>query len=133
MELATANKAIESALAKAKELGRSFTIAVMDDSGRIVALQRMDGAHFVTPDLAMGKAFASAALGRPGVQIAEIGKASPAFITSIVGATDGKFVAAPGGTPIVVSGKRLGAIGASGGTPEQDPQVADAGAAAVSS
>src|SRR5438128_95831 len=126
MDLATANKIIEGCIAEAKQIGRSFSIVVLDEGGHVVALQRMDGAHFLTPKIAQGKAYASAAFRRDGTQLAQMAN-NPAFISALVEMSGGQFVAALGAAPVMDGGKVIGAVGVSGAAPEQDQQVAEAG------
>jgi uncharacterized protein GlcG (DUF336 family) len=130
LDLATANKIIEACLAEAKQIGRAFSIVVLDEGGHVVALQRMDGAHFLTPKIAQGKAYASAAFKRDGNQLQQMSN-NPAFIAALVEMSGGQFVAALGAMPVMQDGKCIGAVGASGAAPEQDQQVAQAGVKAL--
>lgn len=131
MDLEKAKRILEAAEAEAKNLGRGFSIVVLDAGGHVVALHRMEGAHFLTPQIAQGKAYGCAAFGRSGPELAQMGERNPSFVGALVEITGGKFVAAQGACPIKIDGKLIGAVGASGATPEQDQQVAEAGAKAV--
>ncbi|MBM2812652.1 MAG: heme-binding protein [Chloroflexi bacterium] len=131
MDLALANKVIEGSLVKAKELGRNFSIVVLDEGGHLVAAQRMEGANFLTPDIAIGKAYGCVAFGRTSAQLVEMATRNPTFITALVEMTNGKMVAALGGARLILDGRLIGSVGASGATAEQDQEVADAGAVAA--
>src|SRR5947208_7668116 len=122
MDLATADRIIEGCIVEAKKIGRNFSMVVVDEGGHIVALKRMDGAHFLTPKIAQGKAYACSAFRRDGTQLAQMSN-NPAFIAALVEMTGGQFVAALGAAPVMDGNKLIGAVGVSGAAPEQDQQV----------
>lgn len=114
---------IERARATAKEIGVPMAIAVVDAGGHLVALERMDGAPFTAPEIAWGKAYTSAAWKAPSAALAErIGK-DPAFSAAVSAATAGRFTPRQGALPLPGGG----AVGASGGSSQQDEDVARAG------
>jgi uncharacterized protein GlcG (DUF336 family) len=120
--LADARAILDRALAHAGELGVPMTIAIVDGGGNLVALQRMDGAGFATPEVAWGKAWTTAALeGRFGAAIP--------FSAAVSVATHGRFTPRQGGLPLAGGG----GVGASGGTGEQDEDVVRAGIGAGAS
>jgi uncharacterized protein GlcG (DUF336 family) len=124
--LASAEKMLAAARAKAAEMGVGLSCAVVDVHGDLVALARMDGVAFLTATVAPGKARASAFTGQPSGGLGERG---PVFQS--IGAAAGQTVlAVQGAVPIVQGGKRLGGIGCSGGTGQQDEDAAKAGLAA---
>jgi uncharacterized protein GlcG (DUF336 family) len=131
MDLETANRVIAGCIEKATEMGKSLCVVVVDEGGNPVAFQRMDGAHYLTPGLATGKAYACAALGRTGTELAERTKNNPGWVAALVGVSDGRVVLAPGGAPLILNGRVIGAVGTSGGRPEEDQEIASAGAAAA--
>lgn len=126
VDLATANRIIEACVTEAKQIGRNFSMVVVDEGGYLVAAQRMDGAAFLSPQIALGKAYGCAAFRREGPQLQAMGE-NAAFVDSLVAITGGKFVASLGAARIMVGGKQIGAVGVSGAAPEQDQQVAEAG------
>jgi uncharacterized protein GlcG (DUF336 family) len=64
LTLAQANKIVDVALAKAREMKtKPLTVAVLDDAGHVKALQREDGANMFRNDIAIGKAFAALGMG----------------------------------------------------------------------
>ena len=102
-------------------------VAVVDDGGWIILLERMDHAALTAGvELAAGKG-RSAALFKKPIQALEqaINHGRYAAITAR------GFIEMQGGLPIVVDGEVIGAIGASFDTPEHDVQIAQAGLAAV--
>lgn len=103
----------------------NVVIAVVDDGGHLVYLQRLDGAPTGSIDVAIGKARTAAAFKRPTQVFDEMTKTRPA-ITSIPG-----IVPLEGGVPVMVDGQLVGAVGVSGATSQQDVQVAEAGISAL--
>lgn len=102
------------------------TIAVVDDGGHPLALERMDGCAPASAYIAGEKA-RSAALGRRETRDYEqmVNGGRTAFVTAPM------LTSLEGGVPLRVDGQVVGAIGVSGVKPEQDAQVAKAGAAAL--
>ncbi|NVM66722.1 uncharacterized protein GlcG (DUF336 family) [Mucilaginibacter sp. SG538B] len=119
----------EAAIAKAVEIGIPMNIAIVDEGANIKFFVRMDNAMLGSADIALKKARTSSLFNRDS---GDIGKLSqPGGPLHDIEQTNGGLVSFPGG--IVIrddTGKVIGAIGVSGGTVEQDFQVASAGAAA---
>lgn len=104
-----------------------ISVAVCDDGGHPVAFARMDGAGWAASYGALGKATASAATGSPSGRIP-----SELHVMRRINKLAGdRMIFSQGAVPIVVSGELIGAIGAGGGTAEQDEACAAAGAAAL--
>ena len=118
-----------AAAAEAEALANNWavTIAIVDDGGHLLALQRLDGAAPLTSHIAPAKAKTSA-LGRRETKIYEdiINNGRIAFVTAPF--VEGML---EGGVPIVVEGQVIGAVGVSGVKSEQDVQIAKAGIAAL--
>ncbi len=104
----------------------SVTIAVVDDGGHPLALERLDGCAPASAYIAVEKA-RSAALGRRETRDYEemVNAGRTAFVTAPL------LTSLEGGVPLRVDGQVVGAIGVSGVKPGQDAQVAMAGAAAL--
>ena len=104
----------------------SVSIAVVDDGGHPLALERLDGCAPASAYIAMEKA-RSAALGRRETRDYEemVNAGRTAFVTAPL------LTSLEGGVPLQVDGQVVGAIGVSGVKPGQDAQVATAGAAAL--
>jgi uncharacterized protein GlcG (DUF336 family) len=103
----------------------NVTIAVVDDGGFLLYLERLDGAGPMTAEVATAKARTSAVTRRPTKVWEDLVKDRPAMM---------KFpdnLPLQGGVPIMVQNECVGAIGVSGVQSQQDEQIAKAGAAAV--
>ena len=97
-----------------------MSFAVMDAGGHLLALTRMDGALWITADVAQGKAWTAAAYGSPSAAQKEKMATMPSFAQAITAMTHGRYTPQTGGVPVYRDGELLGGIGASGGTGEQD-------------
>ena len=108
---------------EARRLGLALAFAVVDDGGHLVALHRMDGAPWIAPEVALGKAWTAAAYRAPSAAQGEKMKELHAFSSAISAATGGRFTPQIGGLPITDGDTVIGAMGASGGTGQQDEDV----------
>jgi uncharacterized protein GlcG (DUF336 family) len=117
----------QAAEAEARANNWAVTIAIADDGGHLLWLQRLDGAAPVSSHIAPSKA-RTAALGRRDTALYEdmINKGRVAFLSAPT--IDGLL---EGGVPIVVDGHCIGAVGVSGARSPEDVQVARAGIAAL--
>jgi len=97
-----------------------MSFAVMDAGGHLLALTRMDGAPWITADVAQGKAWTAAAYGAPSAAQKEKMATMPSFAQAITAMTHGRYTPQTGAVPVYRDGELLGGIGASGGTGEQD-------------
>ncbi len=125
-----AEKAIAAATAEAKKHNWKMSISVVDPAGYLVAHRTMDGTQYASVEISQSKA-RTAALYRRQTSIFQNGVNTggmPAAL-SLLALTGG--VASEGGFPIVVDGKLIGAIGASGGISSQDGATAKAGLEAL--
>ena len=102
-------------------------MAVCDAGGRLVALNRMDGAIWAGAYGCQGKAVASAAFGRASGELAE--RADQPTPRGIAVAEGGHMIMGQGGLPIIRNGLIDGACGVGGGTSQQDEDCARAGIA----
>ena len=128
--LAGARKALDAALAKADEMGLRFCIAVTDTSGEPVATARMDGAPRLSAGIALNKAYTVAGFGgMPSGNWWNLIKDEPALVHGITHTP--RLIVFGGGVGIFVDGELVGAIGASGGSADEDTEVAQAGADAL--
>ena len=107
--------------ARSRELELSF--AVVDAGGHVVAIGRMDGADWITPEVALGKAWTAAAFRLPSDAQGQKAKDLPAFMSAISAATQGRHTPQIGGLPIEIDGEIVGAIGGSGATGQEDEDV----------
>jgi uncharacterized protein GlcG (DUF336 family) len=100
--------------------GLNLAFAIVDPAGHLVAAARMDGAPWIAPEVALGKAWTAAAYGLPSAAQGEKMRELHAFSASISAATHGRFTPQIGGLPIIEGDTVIGAMGASGGTGQQD-------------
>jgi len=118
---------LNAGITKATEMGVPMTIAVVDTSADLVAQVRMDGAYRFTVEIAHGKAIVSAILLQPSGAVAD----DNAVSQKLNKLNHDQMVFAQGAVPLFVDGVPIGAVGASGGLPAMDEEVATAAAAAV--
>ena len=123
LSLAAAERAAVAAQAEAVANNWNVTIVITDADGVPVLVRRLDGASARSFDFAMGKARTVAASGMSTADY--VAAVAAGTVTAIPDAT-----AIPGGVPLRIGGTIVGAIAASGVRPDQDLQVADAGAGA---
>ena len=123
LTLDTARRLIDAAIDEAAAQGLKLSFAVVDAGGHLVAAARMDDADWITPEVALGKAWTAAAYGAPSAAQGEKMKELHAFSASISAATHGRFTPQIGGLPITDGDTVIGAMGASGGTGQQDEDV----------
>jgi uncharacterized protein GlcG (DUF336 family) len=129
MTLASAIGVIEGARRKAERLGVPMNIAVVDSGANLVAFARMDGAWLGSIEIAQNKAYTARAFDMTTKELAKISQpGEPAY--GIASSTQHKIAIFPGGIPLKMGGRVVGAIGVSGGRPDQDNAVAEAGAEA---
>ena len=122
----TAKKIAPAAIAEAKKNNWTMAIAIVDTHGELVYFERMDDVQQGSVDVAVAKARSAARFKRP-TKVFQDGLAAGGAGLRLL-ALDGA-IPVEGGIPLVVGGKIVGAIGASGGTSEQDGVVATAAVA----
>ena len=131
MTMEMAEKIGKTALAKAEEIGRPMSVAVVDESGRLVYHSRQNGAGFFTFDTSRAKAMAAASFKRSTMDITETKEQNPLLWYSLPSVAPAHALPSPGGVPIYRDGHVIGALGMGGGSPDEDHECALAGAAAV--
>jgi glc operon protein GlcG len=102
---------------------------VVDDAGDLKAMLRMDGTPKVAIQWSIDKAITAASFRAPTHVLAQAMDGAPATLASVMAQPHATL--APAGYPLVIAGVVVGAVGASGGTPDQDQVVAQAGVAAL--
>lgn len=112
-----------AAQAAAGDFGVPMSFAVMDPAGHLVAFVRMDGAPWISADVAQGKAWTAAAYGKPSDAQKQKMEPMPNFASALSAMTGGRFTPQTGAVPVYGDGVLLGAIGGSGGTGAQDEAV----------
>ena len=131
LTLADAREIIAAAEAKATEIGQPMNIAVVDFGGNVISHVRMDGAWLGGIDISINKAFTSRAFDIQTKDLAENAQPNQQFY-GIAASNNGRIMIFAGGIPLFRDGEVVGAIGVSGGTGEQDQDVAEAGVKAFS-
>jgi uncharacterized protein GlcG (DUF336 family) len=125
-----AQKMADQAVAKARELGVSENVAILDDGGNLKAFSRMDGAPILCIEIAQNKAY-TALFGVPTHDLFNFIQADPSLLAGMP--TLPRMAAWGGGFPIKVDGEIVGAIGLSGApTVQNDIDCARAALALVS-
>ncbi|MCA0248734.1 MAG: heme-binding protein [Proteobacteria bacterium] len=129
LTLAQANRIVEAALAKAREMKiKPLAVAVLDSSGHLKSLQREDEASMFRVDVAMGKAWAAVGMGASSRTLLARAKENPQFYGALAATAQGKFLPQTGAVLIKdAAGTILGAAGASGGTGDEDEAACIAG------
>jgi glc operon protein GlcG len=124
LTLGLAKSLVAAAEAEAKKRGATVVIAVVDDGGQLILLERLDDTQVASVEVAIGKARTAAIFRRPSREFEDQVRNGRVAALALPGATP-----LQGGIPITVEGKIIGAIGASGNSPQEDEQIALAGAA----
>jgi glc operon protein GlcG len=126
LTLADARRYADAAIAVAGAQNLRVAVAVVDEAGLLLQLDRMDGALLMGPDVALSKAVTALNFQRPSSSVAELARANPDLVRSLQQTVRFAIMAAGGGVPIARNGAIVGAIGVSGATAEQDEAVAQA-------
>jgi uncharacterized protein GlcG (DUF336 family) len=125
-----AQKMVDAAVAKARKIGVSENVAILDDGGNLKAFSRMDGAPIPTIEIAQNKAY-TALFGVSSQDFFNFIQGDPSLLAGIP--TLARIAAWGGGFPIKVDGEIVGAIGLSGApTVQNDVDCAQAALALVS-
>lgn len=125
LSLEDAHVLIEGASEQATAIGVAMCIAVMDESGNLIAFHRMDGGKILSVQLAQDKA-ASAAISKNSTAFYNERAVPGSLVNGIQSAWGGRFSTVGGGIAVEADGVIVGGIGLSGGTPEQDIECAQA-------
>lgn len=131
LDIADAQILIEGARAKANEIGVPMCIAIMDESGNLIAFERMNGGKMTSINLAIDKGYTAVGVKKGTHALGEVSQpGQPAYgLSSTLG---GRMVVVAGGLPVMSQGEVVGGIGVSSGSPAQDREVAEAGVRAFS-
>jgi uncharacterized protein GlcG (DUF336 family) len=128
--LSSAQDVVEGARKKAEEIGVPMNIAVVDAGNNLTAFARMDGAWLGSIDIAKNKAYTARSFDMSTKDLAPLCQPNqPLF--GIQASNQGQLIVFAGGIPLESGGEIIGAVGVSGGSVEQDHEVAEAGVAAL--
>jgi uncharacterized protein GlcG (DUF336 family) len=117
---------LTAAEAEASKNKWPVAIAVVDESGNLIAFHKVDDTQIGSIDIAIGKARTAARMKRPTKALEDAVAGGRTVMLAVEGLTP-----LEGGVPVVLDGRVIGAVGVSGVTSQQDAQVAQAGAAAL--
>jgi glc operon protein GlcG len=122
---------IKAVTEKADAMGVPVSVAVVGPEGHLISVERMDEAGFITPETAIAKAFTVAAFRSmsprfpDGLVIQQWFKErNPQLLVSLAAMTNGRIAASGGSAPIFKGDQLVGAYGISGGTSQQDEEMA---------
>lgn len=133
LTLAQANQIISVALARSREAGyKPMGIAVLDEAGNLKVFAREDGASMLRFEIARAKAWGAVGMGVASRVLGQRAKDNPNFFVSLAATAHGKFLPQTGAVVVKdAAGQVIGAVGASGGTGDEDEAVCIAGVAAA--
>ena len=122
---------IQAVVEKAEAMRVPISVAVVGPEGHLIAVERMDDAGFITPETAIAKAFTVAAFRSmsprfpDGLVIQQWFKErNPQLLVSLAAMTNGRIAASGGSAPVFKGDEMVGAYGISGGTSQQDEEMA---------
>jgi len=129
LTLELANRIVAAAIAHARSSGyKPMAVVVLDDAGHTRTAQRDDGASMFRIDIATGKAWASIAMGAASRALTQRAKDLPAFFGALAATGQGRFIPQTGAVLVRdAAGNVVGAVGASGGTGDEDEEICIAG------
>ena len=129
MTLDLARTCLARGIREAERLGFKVALAVVDAAGHLIACERMDGALWVTPEIARAKANAAAGFHATTLDLEERFTKRMLFADNVATLGSYEFVFGRGGVPVAVDGTIVGAVGVSGAVPaDNDHTIADAAA-----
>ncbi|WP_122088182.1 GlcG/HbpS family heme-binding protein [Halalkalicoccus subterraneus] len=130
LTLADAKEMIDAAETESDEIGVPMCIAVVDAGANLLGFHRVDDALLASISIAQNKAYSSVAMKMPTEDIGEAAQPGEPLY-GIETTDDGRIVTFGGGFPVESDGSVIGAIGVSGGSPDEDMTVARAGLDAI--
>ncbi|WP_426416665.1 GlcG/HbpS family heme-binding protein [Aestuariirhabdus sp. LZHN29] len=117
---------IEGARARSEQIGVPMCIAITDESGTLLAFERMDGGKVSSAVIAQDKAYTAAAARKATHEYNQV-NVPGSLVFGIHTEVGGRISSVGGGLPVLVNGEVVGGIGLSSGTPQQDMECAQAG------
>jgi len=129
LTLAEAEQVLQAAKSKVFEMGAKMSVSVVDPRGDLIAMLRTDGASWRTPAISRAKAVAAACFGRASGELTD-NALSPVF-RGLMAIEGGHMIPGQGALPVYRDGEVVGAVGGSGGTSQEDEDVALAGIESV--
>lgn len=125
LTLKAAQLMADVALEKSKEIGKNFVFAVVDAGGNPLYLHRMEDAFFTSVNIALDKAFTASAVQKGTYMLTD--KVKPdQDLFGLNMTNNGRLITFGGGLPIMMEGEVIGGVGVSGGSVQEDMEVAQA-------
>lgn len=124
--LDTAKKIMEAVERRSAEQGLCSVVAVCGADGNMIAVHRMEGAYLVSFDVAMKKAYTAVAVQMSTRELGELAQPGEMFY-GVDKADQGRIIIIGGGVPVYYNGQLAGAVGVSGGTAQEDHELAEYG------
>ena len=131
LDLAAADTMTEAAITFARQNNLRLSIAVLDAGGHVLRITRMDGCNFLSPDIARGKAYGSAAWKLPSLELNTRFQTNAASASGMVAVSGQRIAPVQGALPIWDGDRCVGAIGASGARSDEDEAAARSGLTAA--
>jgi uncharacterized protein GlcG (DUF336 family) len=128
--LQEARTIIEAGLVQARELQQRVAIAVLDEAGNTISIDKMDDAPLYRERFATGKAFAAVLTQMPSGQAQGLRETGPERYFGMMNLFPEQIYLLNGGLPLKRNGKVIGAVGVAGGAAGMDEKIAEAGLAA---
>jgi uncharacterized protein GlcG (DUF336 family) len=120
MNLKLAKTILITAVSKAKEMDKACSFAIVDEKGWLVALHRMDSAPIPTAEIARDKAWTAATFRIPSSEVSQFGDPRvPGYGLNVQNWNE-RTTTIPGGMPIWMEGRLIGALGICSQTPKED-------------
>jgi glc operon protein GlcG len=130
LTLQEARTIVDAGIAHARELNQRVAFAVVDEAGNVISLDRMDNVALHRDRFAIGKAVGAVVMRQPTAEAAKLRESGPDRYFGVLTLLPGQVYLVPGGVPIEVDGRIVGAVGVAGGTTGMDEKIAEAGLAA---
>ena len=127
--LSVAQAVVEAARARAEEIGVPMNIAVVNDGNNLTAFARMDGAWLGSIDISQNKAYTARSFDMSTKDLAPLAQPNQPLY-GIEASNQGQLIVFAGGIPLMDGDDVVGAVGVSGGSVDEDHEVAEAGVAA---
>ena len=119
-----AHALVQAAVRRAEELEVRVNVAVVDSGGHLAAFLRMPGSAFHSVEVATNKAYTAMSFGMPTSKWGEVMDTLSSACRPSLPVVN-RMMMCGGGVPIVIDGRRIGAIGVSGATEQQDEEIAE--------
>lgn len=123
--LEQARQLIDIARRRAAAINKPITVVIVDTGGFVVSIDRMDGARPLQPSIATAKAYTAAVMQRPSAMLKGWSDSQPQFFAQVSTMGHHPIVATGGGMTLRKGGVLMGGLGISGGTGEEDQQIAE--------